>query len=219
MSRLAVVILAGGRGERLGGVLKANLRLGARPLLNHVASRLPNDALLLVAHGGHDAAGVAMPEGAIALADPVPSIGPLGGLVAAIDGIKRAGFSIDLIQTVSVDSPFLPRDLSTRLAEALPADRLAIVPQFGGQIAPTHGLWRLEALSTHPALTAGLPIGPRRLADLLGAAHLDWPDEGSGDPFASINTLADLIAASRRRNAEEALAKGKFGLGKAGQTR
>ena len=50
MSRIAAVILAGGRGERLGGVIKANLTIGGTRLLERVTAVLGGGYLLWLMH-------------------------------------------------------------------------------------------------------------------------------------------------------------------------
>ena len=50
------VILAGGRGERLGGVIKSELRIGGVRLLERVAGQLADCDPILVAHGRIDPA-------------------------------------------------------------------------------------------------------------------------------------------------------------------
>lgn len=215
MSPVAVLVLAGGRGSRLGGVAKAGLRLGGRTLLDRTVHRLPAGSPVLIALGPHDDRALALPAGVVTVPDPEPDLGPLGGMLAGAQWLARNRPDIALMQTVPVDSPFLPTELTACLVGALPQHAPAILPAWCGQLAPTHGLWRVGALAdVRPAADGRMP-GPWRLGEQLGAARFDWPEDGMDDPFASINTLADLLAATRRRRQAE----GKFGLGKAGQTR
>src|SRR5690606_13300390 len=65
MSRTpAAVILAGGRGERLGGMVKAELRVGGVRLLDRVLPIVAGCRPVVVAHGPHDPARLELPAGA-----------------------------------------------------------------------------------------------------------------------------------------------------------
>jgi len=103
------LILAGGRGTRLGGCDKALLTLGDKPLLAHVRSRLAPqvDALALSSNAPPERyAEFDIPV----VADRLPGLGPLAGVHAA----ARA-WPDEYIVSVAVDLPFLPLDLVARL--------------------------------------------------------------------------------------------------------
>ena len=110
------VILAGGRGSRMGGVDKGLQDLQGRPLVQWVLERLAPqvDSVLINANRNLPRyAGFGCPV----LPDLIPDFaGPLAGLQAAL-----AGAATPLVATVSCDSPLLPADLVRRLQEALAA--------------------------------------------------------------------------------------------------
>ena len=70
MSAVAAVILAGGRGERLGGVIKSELRVGGRRLLDRVLAALIQCHPILVAHGRLEPQVLALPPSV----DPIPDL-------------------------------------------------------------------------------------------------------------------------------------------------
>ena len=85
------MILAGGKGERLGGVVKANLRVGGVRLIDRVAAALADvKGPILVAHGGLDRDLIALPPGAV----PTRRAGVTGRLIrtpTARSGIPCGG--------------------------------------------------------------------------------------------------------------------------------
>lgn len=215
---IAFVVLAGGRGTRLGGLDKARLLVGGHTLLERVLARMPSPDPALIALGSRSDRHGEIPVGAIRIHDAEGEAGPLAGLLSACRWLARYRPDCMLVQCAPVDSPFLPRDLSSRLAEALPEGCPAIFPKARGQVAWAHGLWRVPALV---AATAALPSplpGPKGLAGTIGATELAWPADDDHDPFAGINTVTDLLAATRKLARHNTARVAKTGLGKADQT-
>ena len=190
---IPAVILAGGAGRRMGGADKAFLALAGAPLIGHVLARLAPraGALAISANGPPERfARFALPV----LADPVPGrAGPLAGVLAAMRWAAAQGAGE--VATVAVDTPFLPLDLLARLAAAPGRPALA---ESAGRRHPTAALW---PVALAPALAGALGAGTRRLglwADQAGAVSVPFPARAGADPFANINTQADLGAAEAR---------------------
>ena len=200
MTRVAAVILAGGRGERLGGIIKANLQVGGRRLLDRVAERLAAADNLLVAHGPIPADLLDLAPGQIGIHDLATDYaGPLAGLAAALDWATRQQDPPDLLVLAPVDTPFLPPDYLGRLVAALDIAPVAIASS-AGQPYPTSSAWRRDALrGLLDDMHAGTaPRSLKRLAERLGAATIAFPPHRGGDPFANANTPQDLLALEQR---------------------
>jgi molybdopterin-guanine dinucleotide biosynthesis protein A len=200
--QMAAVILAGGRGQRLGGAVKAALHVGGSTLLQRATAALgPVPAPLLVAGGAIPADQLGLESRHHLVPDlPFDYGGPLAGLAAAADWLLRQPRPPELLLSLAVDTPFVPPDLVARLTAALAPDKAAVIARYGDQDYPTNALWRLPALaSLGAAMAAGTaPRSLRRLAAEFGAASCSWPPQADGDPFASVNTPADLAAAEAR---------------------
>jgi molybdopterin-guanine dinucleotide biosynthesis protein A len=195
---IAAVILAGGRGSRLGGAVKALLTVGGVTLLERVRASLEGvDGPVLVAQGPHDLGGVG---------DPPGWSGPLAGIAAALDADAQ------FLLSVAVDTPFFPRDFAARAMAAI-GDADVAVARHAGQAYFTNALWRVEPLrgvlvGDPGALSAA---GIKGLLRGLEAAWVDWPETGVSNPFANVNSPDELDVAERRA--------AEFGVGKAGQNR
>ena len=196
----SAVILAGGRGERLGGVVKAQLRVGGVRLIDRVAARVAACRPIILSSGPHDPAGMGLPPGVVAVADlPGEYAGPLAGLAAALTGLPDG---IELLVCAAVDAPFLPVDYVERLMAGL-GEASAAVARYDSQPYPTNSIWRVERLRDLPArLLAGTaPRSLKSLAAQIGGVTIDWPSSPDGDPFANINTPEDLALAEARATA------------------
>lgn len=193
---IAAVILAGGRAERLGGIIKSELVVGGQRLLDRVVDRLAGCDPILVAHGRTDPALLRLPQHLA----PVPDLsidyaGPLAGFVAAIACCTSLSRPPDLLVSAAVDAPFLPSDYVARLVHALgSAD--AAVASYAGQAYPTNAIWRVARFADLPeqARAGTAPRSLKRLAIDASASDVAWPETTAGDPFANINTPAELEA-------------------------
>ncbi len=180
------VILAGGRGRRMGGVDKGLQDLQGKPMVQWVLERLAPqvDSVLINANQNLPRyAGFDCPV----LPDRIPDFaGPLAGLHAAL-----AQAATPLVASVPCDSPFLPADLVQRLQAALVADQAELaVARAGGRVHRAFCLARRELL---PKLDAYLAAGERKVGlwhDSLNVVEVDFDDEA--DAFDNINTPEQL---------------------------
>ncbi len=200
MSRIAAVILAGGRGERLGGANKALLEIGGRPLIDRLRNIVAGHAPLLLAIGRTPFA----VDGMTPIADlDADYAGPLAGVAAAVDSL--GGTDVEFLLSLAVDTPFFPADFVARALPLLDAAP-AVIAAFGAQDYPTNGLWRLAAIRTlADEVRAGTaPHSLKRLAAGLGAARLDYAGSVVEDPFLNANTPEDLAFLRRRAGEKSA---------------
>ena len=187
------VVLAGGRGRRMGSVDKGLVTLGGRPMVSHVLQRFaPQVDEILINANQHLDDYAAL--GHRVVADAIGGFaGPLAGLHV---GLTQAAHA--LVATVPCDSPFLPLDLVVRLRTALDtrgAD-LAVARTFE-QPHPVFALVRTRLL---PHLTQFLADGGRKIDAwyaTLVAVDVAFDDEA--DAFRNINTVDELSAADAQR--------------------
>ncbi len=190
-SRTVGVILAGGRSSRMGGGDKCLRLLGGRPLLDRVVERAAPQVDGLVLNANGDPARFAS-FGLEVVADSLADYaGPRAGVLAGVDWARARGAG--RIGTVPSDSPFLPRDLATRLlATGAPLARA----RSGGRAHPVAALWS-TALADD--LRRALGEGVRKI-ELWTARHgvvdVEW-DAGPPDPFFNANRPEDLEEAER----------------------
>lgn len=184
------IILAGGRGDRMGGLDKGLQTLAGEPLVVHVARRLrPQVGPLLLSCRGNAAAYRALGFDTFD-DDDADSQGPGAGLIAAL---RHTATPWALV--VAVDMPLLPLDLALRLAAALPEGGSAAVADDGERLQHLALLVRRSAL---PGLEQAFAEGRRSLRSLLectrpGCARAPWPAHA----FLNLNTPGDLALAER----------------------
>ncbi|GLT22582.1 MULTISPECIES: molybdenum cofactor guanylyltransferase MobA [Zoogloea] len=182
------LILAGGRGSRMGGVDKGLALLDGRPMVSHVLDRLAPQVGPILISANRSTEHYAM-FGRPVIPDRLEGFaGPLAGLEAGL-----AACTTPYLATAPCDSPFLPPDLVPRLAEALCAERASVaVARTGDQLQPVFALMRSFAL---PDLQAFTRAGGRKME--LWLRRLKWvacPFDDAPDAFANINTPDELRA-------------------------
>jgi molybdenum cofactor guanylyltransferase len=195
MNRIVGVILAGGRGERLGGVIKASLVVGGVRLLERVHTAMGGADVTLVSIGRFGAGELNLFPAQIPVADlDTDYAGPLAGLGAAVVWGSAQPTPPEVLVTAAVDTPFLPAGFARTMADALASGHAAAIATCGGQPYPTNAAWRFDRVADLPARMASgtAPHSLKRLAEELAAATLDWPITADFDPFANVNTPTDL---------------------------
>lgn len=197
---IAGLILAGGRGERLGGVIKSGLVIGGVRLLDRVAERLAGCAPLLVGHGRIDPELLQLSAGMTAVPDlDGDYAGPLAGLAGAIAHLTSLATPPELLVSVAVDTPFLPTDFVARLTSGL-GGAPAAVASYAGQPYPTNAIWRVARFRDLPerVATGRAPRSLKSLCAAAGGIDVEWSVTPGGDPFANVNTPGDLAGLERR---------------------
>lgn len=196
-AQITGVVLAGGRGARMGGVDKGLQAFNGVPLALHALRRLQPQvgACLINANRNRDRY---QEFGVPVHADTLPDYaGPLAGFAAAL-----AHCSTPYLVTVPCDSPLFPTDLVARLADALvhaQADiAMASAPETDdGGAAPawrTQPVFCLLPVRLLPSLNAFIASGRRKI-DAWTAQHktavVPFDDARA---FANANTLDQLQA-------------------------
>lgn len=174
--RILGAVIAGGGSRRFGSD-KARAELDGRTLLDHVIDGLSLQTHAMVICGR-------TVEGHKCLPDrPMPGLGPLGGLAAALHHAASCGF--DGVLTSACDTPELPADLAAILGGP---DAAVVVGQ------PLFGYWPAQ-LATE--LDAYLAHADNRAVGAW-AARAGARRVHAGE-MANVNTVADLTALRKKR--------------------
>ncbi|SCZ49871.1 molybdenum cofactor guanylyltransferase MobA [Thiohalomonas denitrificans] len=183
---ITAIILAGGRGQRMGGQDKGLLPLAGRPLIAHVIERIRPQVgeIVISANRNHEHYSR---FGYPVFADAAPDWpGPLAGLLA--------GFAVtdsEWVLTLPCDTPRLPQDLAARMISAtMEADAEICTVQASGRIQAAFMLVsrRLEA-----DLRDYIDAGGRRVQSWQEAHHRALAEYPEADrAFDNINTPEQL---------------------------
>jgi molybdenum cofactor guanylyltransferase len=194
MTDIIGLVLAGGRGRRLGGAGKAGQMLGDQTLLEWTAARLgPQCRFLLVslAPDMHEPS-----INATIVRDATGTFeGPLAGLLAGINWIAEHAPDMTHVLTAPVDSPFLPPDLCERLIATMRDPDDIAVARSNGQAHVLHAIWPLHLREDLRAfIETEKSRKVRDFQDRHTSRFADWEAERA-DAFFNINTNEELAQA------------------------
>ena len=192
---ISALILAGGRGSRMGHVDKGLQPFRGTTMVQHVLERLApqvgsvaiNANQNLAAYAAFGAAGAPVP---VWPDETTGFAGPLAGLEA---GMRHCATPYML--SAPCDSPFLPADLAARLFHALQsqgADVALAVTREAGMRTQPHPVFCLVKTALLPVLSNYLAQGGRKMDGWyaeLTVAEVLFDDS---DAFRNINTLDEL---------------------------
>ncbi len=194
-SQVTGVVLAGGKGRRMGGQDKGLVRLDGCPLIEYVldALRPQVGGLMINVNRNHDIYRV---YGERLVDDTLSDFqGPLAGFAASMEVAETPW-----ILTVPCDVPLLPSDLLARLASALERQQAELAVAHDGERWQT--VHALLPVSLYPSLARYLGSGERKI-DRWYAKHRMARADFSDCPeaFDNINTpeQREAFAHSRQR--------------------
>jgi len=202
------VVLAGGRGRRVGGPGKPTLPVGGRPMVHRVLDAVA-DAEPRIVVGPPE---LPLPAGVDRTLEQPPGGGPVAATAAALVLVPSRTRVVALL---AADLPFLTRASLHLLRRRLAGDAGAagaVYVDDAGRPQWLCGVWRVAALR---ARLAALPHGPARvsLRELLHEAPVAHCSLGPGGadggdappPWWDCDTEADL------RRAQEIWVSGRKG--------
>jgi len=191
------LVLAGGRGSRMGGADKGLQNHLGMPLALHTLLRLaPQVGPTIVNANRNLAAYESM--GSPVWPDALPDYpGPLAGFLA---GLERC--ETPYLVTVPCDTPNFPLDLVARLAEAMERDDAEIViatspePDGSVQVQPVFCLMRTTLLES---LVRATTAGERKIDRWAKQQRCSEVLFEDADAFFNANTLAELQSLQDKR--------------------
>jgi molybdopterin-guanine dinucleotide biosynthesis protein A len=185
-SSVTGLILAGGKGSRMGGVDKGLQAFRGKRLVDHVYERFAPQVggVIINANQNHEEYKT---FGVRVVSDAIGGFaGPLAGFHAGLSVSKRP-----FLASVPCDSPFLPADLIERLYQRLDETGAELaVAKTGEQPHPVFSLMRRGVLDH---LAEFLKGGGRKIDAwyaTLNVVEVAFDDEA--EAFSNFNTLEEL---------------------------
>ncbi len=201
---ITAVILAGGRGSRMGGVDKGLQTFNGVPLALHTLMRLGPQVGDVIINANRNLA--AYESFGVPVWPDMSSLGEFAGPLAGfMTGLERC--ETPYLMTVPCDTPLFPHDLVARMADAFEAHdadfAVASAPEEDGQIQaqPVFCLMGIHMLESLMDFTKS---GGRKI-DAWTALHkvVHVPFNLPGDDaqaFFNANTLAELHKLESRQS-------------------
>ena len=193
------VILAGGKGRRMGGKEKALVPLLDRPLLSYVLESISGQ-VAPIALNINTSLDKFNKFGYQIIEDPIKGhLGPLAGILASLNWAHTLNHK--WVLTLPCDTPFLPKNLVEEMIKVKSNDLSLdlVIARSKGYNHPVIALWKSELKSK---LIIALEEGVRKIdlftANLkIGYVDFDSRKNIQFDPFTNLNSPLDLIHAQQ----------------------
>lgn len=186
--RVTGVVLAGGRGRRMGGQDKGLVEFRGRALIEWVLEALDPQVDALLINANRNQARYAAYGYPVVMDELADYQGPLAGFAAALRAAPT-----ELLLTVPCDGPLLPADLVQRLRTAMERGEADIaVAHDGRRMQPVYALLRVSLL---PSLESFLAAGERKIDrwyERHVCASVDFSDRP--ETFANVNSAEERAA-------------------------
>ena len=193
------VILAGGKGRRMGGKDKALIPLLDRPLLSYVLESISGHVAPIALNINTNLDKFSE-FGYEIIEDPIKGhLGPLAGILASLNWARQ--LNQKWVMTLPCDTPFLPKNIVKEMIKLKnkELDVDLVVAQSKGYNHPVIALWKSDLnLKLEKALNEGI-----RKIDIftssLKVAYVDFDKikNDNFDPFTNLNSPLDLIKAQQ----------------------
>jgi len=189
-------IIAGGQSTRFGGDDKFFEKLGGKSLIGHVVERVQPQTEILIINSNSDAA-LFDRQSLPVVSDSIAGFaGPLAGILAGMDWVRKNHPSTRWMATFPSDAPFIPLDCVKKMLECAENDDVDIVcAASNGRMHPVCALWYVGLA---PDLRRSMLYEDMRKIDLWTVRHKLSTvkfSNSSYDPFFNINRPEDLKCA------------------------
>ena len=184
---LAVIILAGGRSQRMGGIDKSTISLNGTRLIDHLLTGVQElgvdrDNVVIVSTK-------TLAEGITHTAEKPAFGGPLAGISAGISALPAAAGLVAILSVDAPDSWKLMPELSNALARNAERDA-AIIKDSAGIANPLCSVWEVSKLRQSLAEIGDAHDKPARAL----VRHSDWVGVDGTGCETDYDTLAELKA-------------------------
>ena len=191
------VVLAGGKSKRFGDD-KTTAKLGNKTLLNHTIEKIEQSfhEILIISNNETN---VSNKKNVFSTKDLIEGhLGPLVGVLSAMEWIKKNNKNYNWIATFPCDTPFFDQNLIDKIKNCPKnSSKKLFFLKSGTRRHNVFGLWSLELKEI---LLEDINKGQRKVeewANKIGSEIIEIND-GNDNNFLNINTKEDLEKAKKK---------------------
>jgi len=191
------VVLAGGKSKRFGDD-KTTAKLGNKTLLNHTIEKIEQSfhEILIISNNETN---VSNKKNVFSTKDLIEGhLGPLVGVLSAMEWIKKNNKNYNWIATFPCDTPFFDKNLIDKIKNCPKnSSKKLFFLKSGTRRHNIFGLWSLELKEV---LLEDINKGQRKVeewANKIGSEIIEINDENDYN-FLNINTKEDLEKAKKK---------------------
>ncbi len=193
VSSVSGIVLAGGKSRRMGGITKALLEIGGKPIIERTTetlARIFSDVLIITnSPSEYEFLGLPM------YSDLRPGFGAIGGLHTGLSSCSthHAFF-------VACDMPFLNDEIIRLMASLAPGHDI-VIPRIHGLFEPLHAIYSRACVPPIEKLLDRCELKILNFFNEVDVLEVDQPELEALDPelrfIMNLNTPEDLAEANR----------------------
>ena len=193
------VLLAGGHSRRMNGHDKAFMVLAGVPLLKRILAIVQPQLKALCLSTNHRNEKYCSFGIPIVQDESKDHVGPLGGIIAGMEWVRKFHPETEWIASFPCDTPFLPSDFVTQLYWQVQNKDVDIVYSHSGKrVHYICSLWRVRLHKfLHRAVLEEGVSEVNALISRCKSMGVEWPTEPN-DPFFNINNPEDFEMAEKQ---------------------
>ena len=191
------VVLAGGKSKRFGDD-KTTAKLGNKSLLDHTIEKIEKkfDEILIISNNEKH---ISIKKNVFSAKDLIEGhLGPLVGVLSAMEWIKKNNKNYDWVATFPCDTPFFNENLIDKIKSCSKnSSKKLFFLKSGERRHNIFGLWSLELKDI---LLDDINKGQRKVEDWankIGSEIIEIDDKNDYN-FLNINTIEDLEIAKKK---------------------
>jgi molybdopterin-guanine dinucleotide biosynthesis protein A len=189
---LCAVIMTGGKSSRMGGGIKSFKKFNNKTIFDRIYKILNNQINNIIINTNSEEEYFKKYNKTIIKDKIKGHLGPLAGIHASLNWINKNMPKINWLISVPSDTPFLPKDLISRLyLKAKENNKQIVLAKSNKNIHPVIGIWNINLLES---LEYNLLNGERKIIVWAKNHEVDFEEffEENYDPFFNINYKEDL---------------------------
>ncbi|MFL2510451.1 MAG: molybdenum cofactor guanylyltransferase MobA [Alphaproteobacteria bacterium] len=190
-SEIAVIIMIGGKSSRLGGGIKSLIKINNKKIFDIILERIQPQIDKIIVNSNIEDSEISKYKFPIIKDVKQGYLGPLAGIHAGMQWLKKNKPEVDWLLTLPGDTPFIPLNLVSCFKEKINHDSKIILAKTNDKIHPIIGAWHTSLLTS---LNEHLESGTRKILEWANNHTLEFIEfnEKSYDPFFNINTPTDI---------------------------
>ncbi|ORU93404.1 MAG: molybdenum cofactor guanylyltransferase MobA [Cycloclasticus sp. symbiont of Bathymodiolus heckerae] len=200
-NEIIAVILSGGLSRRMANQDKALLQLNSKPLFEYVLDNITSQCETVIINSNREDNLFEHYQLPIIKDSLDGFLGPLAGILTAMEWVKENSPQTLWIVSVPVDTPFLPNNLVSQLYQSTQENKsLLACPVSNGRTHPVIGLWSIALIDD--LRTALKDEGLRKIDKWTARYNISQQifNYENIDPFFNINCDDDLVEAEKLLN-------------------
>ena len=190
-SKIAVIIMIGGKSSRLGGGIKSLIKINNKKIFDIILERIQPQIDKIIVNSNIEDTEISKYKFPIIKDVKQGYLGPLAGIHAGMKWLNKNKPGVDWLLTLPGDTPFIPLNLVSCFEEKINQDSKIILAKSNDKIHPIIGAWHTSLLTS---LSEHLESGTRKILEWAENHPLEFLEfnEKSYDPFFNINTQIDI---------------------------